>query len=212
MKTAVIGPHGSLYLTDGHHTFTSFMEHADGGPDLKVRVRVQGNLSNLPAAEFWRDMEKNGWTWLRDVSDKSIRPEQLPKSLGLKNFQNDPYRGVLYFCRDIGYVQLKDNATFLEFNWGRWFRTHPSLKIEDYDLSNLDSYLDLLKQLTKTQVAMADAAIVSNGKSASELGKLAVWNKGKDEAAGEFGKMKKAFSDSKPGKIAYALEYKKSLR
>ncbi|MEO0317558.1 MAG: hypothetical protein RL404_1235 [Pseudomonadota bacterium] len=211
MKTAVIGPRGTLFLTDGHHTFTSFMEHADGGPDLKVRVRVQGNLSKLSNADFWREMEKNGWTWLRDVNDKPIMPEQLPQKLGLKNFQNDPYRGVLYFGRDIGYSQLKDNATFLEFYWGRWFRTHPSVKIEDYDLSNLDAYMALLRKLTEAQVALDDGGIVSNGKTAGELGKLAAWNRGKAESSGEFGKMKKPYSDAKPGKIAYALEYKKSL-
>lgn len=33
MKTAVVGPAGQLYLTDGHHTMTSFMEVEDGGPD-----------------------------------------------------------------------------------------------------------------------------------------------------------------------------------
>ena len=47
MKTVVVGPRGDLYLTDGHHTLTSFIETADGGPDLHVRLRVLGNLSGL---------------------------------------------------------------------------------------------------------------------------------------------------------------------
>lgn len=32
MKTVVVGPGNALYLTDGHHTTTSLLETADGGP------------------------------------------------------------------------------------------------------------------------------------------------------------------------------------
>ena len=67
MKTVVIGPRGELYLTDGHHTFTSFWETADGGPDVKVRVRVEGNLSRLGMAAFWSAINsKNGMGFLSE--------------------------------------------------------------------------------------------------------------------------------------------------
>ena len=78
MKTAVIGPGGVAYLTDGHNTFTSFVETPDGGPTVKVRVRVQGNLSDRTETEFWSEMVKSQWTWLRDKDDKAILPPQLP--------------------------------------------------------------------------------------------------------------------------------------
>jgi hypothetical protein len=49
---------------------------------------------------------------------------------------------------------------------------------------------------------------VSDGRNALELGKLSPWNAGKAASAGEFAKLSKPYSDAKPGKIAYALEYK----
>ncbi len=206
MKTAVIGPKGVPYLTDGHHTFTSFLETPDGGADVKVRVRVQANFSDMTEAAFWTEMEKQQMTWLRDTADKPITPQQLPSSVGLKNFANDPYRGVLYFARDIGYEQRPENATFLEFYWGKWLRANTTIDFASYNLKDLASYLALVEKISKAQAALADTDIVSEGKTAQQLGKLAVW-----DSKGEFTKLSKDYTQSKPGKIAYALEYKKTL-
>lgn len=212
MKTAVIGPRGRAYLTDGHHTFTSFYETADGGPNVKVRVLIQANLSALSEADFWTEMQQRQWTWLRDASDSPITPGQLPTSLGLAKFANDPYRAALYFGRDIGYQQLSTSTSiFQEFYWGRWLRAHPTIKLANYDMKDLNSYLTLVKAFTQAQTAMPDAAIVSDGKTALQLGKLQSWNSGAAETAGEYAKLTKPYSDSKPGKLAYALEYKKTV-
>ena len=206
MKTAVIGPRGVPYLTDGHHTFTSFMETPDGGAGVKVRVRVQANLSDLSESEFWAEMQKRQLTWLRDTNDQPITPQQLPASLGLKNFANDSYRAALYFARDIGYEQRPENATFLEFYWGKWLRVHPTIRFADYKLNDFDSYLSLVKEITKSQVALDSAAVVSEGKTAKQLGQMSTW-----DANSEFAKkLSKPYTDAKPGKLAYALEYKKA--
>lgn len=213
MKTVVIGPRGKLYLTDGHHTFTSFWETPDGGPALHVRARVDGNLSNLSEAHFWRAMQDNGWTWLYDAADRAITPQQLPRQLGIGQFGNDLYRGVLYFGRDIGYVQVSGNALFQEFRWGRWLRhaQDPTLDPTRYDLTSLDSYLALVEATTQAQSALADNYDVSAGSTAIQLGKLSPWNAGKSPTSGEFGKLTKPYSDAKPGKLAYALLYKSTL-
>jgi hypothetical protein len=213
MKTVVIGPRGQLYLTDGHHTFTSFWETPDGGPTLHVRARVQGNLSNLSMAAFWQQMQEQQWTWLRDKDDAPINPQQLPRSLGLSQFGDDVYRGVLYFARDIGYVQLPENATFQEFYWGRWLRgsSNPALAPSGYDLNSLTPYLALVKAISQAQSGLTANAIVSDGKTATDVGQLVPWNAGKAETAGEFAKLSKPYSDAKPGKIAYALAYKALL-
>lgn len=42
MRTGVIGPGGQVYLTDGHHTLTSFWEAPGGGPDTHVRLKTPG--------------------------------------------------------------------------------------------------------------------------------------------------------------------------
>jgi hypothetical protein len=206
MKTAVIGPKGIPYLTDGHHTFTSLAETPDGGMNVRVRVRVQANLGDMSESAFWAEMEKRQFTWLRDTNDKPITPQQLPTSVGIKNFANDPYRGVLYFARDIGYEQRPDNATFLEFYWGKWLRSNASIDFAGSNLNDLTSYLALVEKISKAQAALADTDVVSEGKTAQQLGKLATW-----DSKGEMVKLSQPYSASKPGKIAYALEYKKAL-
>lgn len=210
MKTAVVGPKGQLYLTDGHHTFTAFTETRDGGPQTKVRVRVTHNFGELDDAAFWAEMKKNQLVWLRDAEDREIAPAQLPKSLGMKEFGNDRYRSVLYFGRDIGYKQLSDNAAFQEFYWGRWLRNHPGLKIADYKSDTLEGYLNLLKDVTRAISALPDDAVVSDGLNAKRLGRLAPWNDGAAETAGEFAKQSAPFADAKPGKLAYMFQYRQA--
>jgi len=207
MKTAVVGPHGQLFLTDGHHTFTSFWETPDGGPNMHVRVRITGNLSNLKPSAFWNAMQTNGWTWLRDNNDQQITPRQLPAKLGLKEFGNDPYRAALYFARDISYRQGADIPAFQEYYWGRWMRqsTNPDLSLGRYNLNNQASYLTLVDKLSQSIVALNDTDLVSDGKTAAQLGKLPLFK------SAEFTKLSKPYSDAKPGKIAYAMAYKATL-
>lgn len=206
MKTVVIGPKGVAYLTDGHHTLTSFFETPDGGPDVRVRMRVQANFSDLTTKAFWAEMKKQQMTWLIDTNDKPITPQQLPTTVGLKNFANDPYRGVLYFARDVGYEQRPTNATFLEFYWGKWLRASTTIKLADYKLNDQTSYLALVKKIAQEQTAMAPTAIVSDGKTAEQLGQLAAY-----DSKGEYAKLSKLYTEKKPGKIAYSLEYQKTL-
>lgn len=208
MKTAVVGPGGQLYLTDGHHTFTSFWETPDGGPNLHVRVRITGNLSNLDPAAFWQAMQAESWTWLRDADDEPIAPQQLPAHLGLSEFGNDRCRGVLYFARDIGYTQDVTNATFQEFYWGRWLRAQSldaDLNLDKFDLNDLPSYLELVANISHAIVDLDDNAEVSDGRTALEMGKLPAFD------SSEFTKLSKPYSDPNPGKLAYALAYKATL-
>lgn len=86
MKTAVIGPGGQIYLTDGHHTLTSFWEAPGGGPNTHLRLKLVANLKDSAPDEFWEEMQSRGWAWLRDSDGKQVGPEQIPAALGLKNF------------------------------------------------------------------------------------------------------------------------------
>lgn len=122
MKTAVIGPGGKLYLTDGHHTLTSFLEGPDGSARLPIRLRVTDNFSSLSTTAFWQRMTAEKKVWLRDENNKPLAVDQLPDRLGITGFRDDPYRSLVYFTRDIGY-EVPDGATeFLEFSWGSWLR------------------------------------------------------------------------------------------
>lgn len=207
MKTVVIGPGGQLYLTDGHHTLTSFWEAPGGGPDTRIRLRVTGNLSTLQPEAFWREMTDRGWTWLRDADGNPVTPEKLPTSLGLKQFANDQYRGVLYFVRDVGYSQDDDSPAFQEFYWGQWLRnqTDPSLRPADFTLTEMASYQTLIGNVGRAMVALSDTTEIANGQNAKALGKL--------EAFGQkaFDALSAPVDSEKPGKLAYAIAYKATL-
>ncbi|MFB7495084.1 ParB/Srx family N-terminal domain-containing protein [Streptomyces sp. NPDC056161] len=209
MKTAVVGPGGKLYLTDGHHTLTVFDELPDGGDALHIRVRVTDNFSSLSTAAFWQRMTDERKVWLRDENDRPITVDQLPDRLGLAHFHDDLYRGLVYFTRDIGYAVPDDASEFLEFYWGEWLRDR--LPVPAAGPSDPAAYLSLVKQASQAMAALGGDDPVAGGRTAAELGKMAQWNDGKKETGGEFAKVSKPITDAKPGKLAYALDFKSGL-
>ncbi|MFR9749823.1 hypothetical protein ACL02S_02165 [Nocardia sp. 004] len=56
--------------------------------------------------------------------------------------------------------------------------------------------------LSEAMVAFPDTAIVSDGRTAAELGKLPAFGNS------EYTKLSKPYSDAEPGKLAYSMEYK----
>lgn len=206
MKTGVIGPGGQVYLTDGHHTLTSFWEVPGGGPETRMRLRITSNMSTLGMSDFWRQMRDRGWAWLQDVNSKPVEPQQLPVSLGLKQFANDQYRGTLYFVRDVGYGQDDDSPAFQEFYWGQWLRsqTDPGLQPADFSLTDMSSYLTLVGNIGKAIVALPAGTEIANSRDAAELGKLDAFGEKAFEALSE------PVGTPKPGKLALALAYKET--
>ncbi|WP_406115282.1 ParB/Srx family N-terminal domain-containing protein [Streptomyces sp. NBC_01014] len=209
MKTVVVGPGGVLYLTDGHHSLTSFMEAPDGGPKTHIRLRVVDNLSGLSTAAFWKTMQENKWVWLRDENNRPITTDQLPQHLGLAYFHDDRYRSLVYFTRDIGYQAPDDAAEFLEFQWGTWLRERVDLGA--YDLSAPASYLSAIRTASETMSATPGDTVIADGRTADELGRMKEWNNGKKATGGEFGKLSAPITDAKPGKLAYALDYRAAI-
>jgi hypothetical protein len=207
MKTAVIGPGGQPYLTDGHHTLTSFWEAPGAGPDTRVRLRITANLKDAAPEAFWAEMASQGWTWLKDADGKTITPDQLPASLGLKSFANDQYRGALVFVRDVGYSQDDTSPAFQEFYWGQWLRnqTDPNLRPADFILTDMASYRTLVGNIGAAMVALSDSTEIANGLDAKALGKL--------ESFGQkaFDALAAPLDSEKPGKLTYAIAYKATL-
>lgn len=205
MKTLVVGPYGEPYLTDGHHTFTSIWEASSGGPQAKMWVRVQDNLSNLNRATFFRTLRERKLIWSRDGDNRPAYPADLPRSLGLKNgLGNDPYRALVYFTRDIGYTQLADATEFTEFYWGDWLRTVVDLKTVNLD--DNASYLAAVHTAAGAMVTLAPDATVSNGKTAAALGRLETLNET------EFTALSQPVGTAKPGKLPYAVAYRLALK
>ncbi|QUR65737.1 ParB/Srx family N-terminal domain-containing protein [Mycobacterium spongiae] len=204
MKTVVIGPGGQPYLTDGHHTLTSFWEAPGGGPGIGVRLKVTGNLSSLEPEAFWDEMQSRGWTWLRDAHGKPITPDQLPIGLGLKQFANDRYRGALYFVRDVGFIPDDDRPEFQEFYWGHWLReqTDPKLSLQSFDLDQLASYLSLVGNFARAIVALPPDTVIAAERTAADLGKMDSFGQQAFDGLGQ------PVDSAKPGKLAYAIAYK----
>ncbi|POM27473.1 putative ParB-like nuclease [Actinomadura rubteroloni] len=206
MKTVVIGPGGRPYLTDGHHTLTSFAETPDGGLNLHVRLRVLANFSTLTRKDFWTAMTDRKWVYLQNPDGTTTTVNKLPDSVGLANFTDDPYRSLLYFGRDIGYTQ--NDVPFQEFYWGSWVRDAEPIDLTSWNRTDAAGYLATVKSLTQTMTALPKNTIIGGGFTAAQLGVLDQWNAGQAAAKGEFAKLSRPYTDAKPGKLAYALEYK----
>ncbi|MBO1013201.1 ParB/Srx family N-terminal domain-containing protein [Achromobacter sp. SD115] len=204
LKTVVVGWDGNLYLTDGHHTFSSLREIADGGPKLPVWVKVDANYSSLPnAAAFWQRMVDERRAWLRDGQNQPITVDQLPARLGLASvqeaggMQEDRYRSLVYFTRDIAYSN-GNLPEFAEFLWGDWLRRQaaggqlpgldqykmmaPAAPAQILAVSTLDkslapagasdSYAAAVRDASLKMAALKDGDIVFDDRDAAGLGRI----------------------------------------
>ena len=201
MKTVVIGPNGTLYLTDGHHTFSAFWD-ADNGQNhpLKVWVKVTDNFSKLNEYDFWAQMKKANKVWLKDGSNKAIATSQLPAAIGLKSLGNDPYRALVYFTRDAGYVVPSTSTEFLEFYWADWLRKQAAVDLAKTDTRDAASYLATIKTASLAMAGLKAGDVVSGGVTAQALGWTGVFSQA-------------ALDDlvTPTGKLSYSIAYKKSL-
>ena len=173
MKTVVVGPGGQLYLTDGHHSFTTLWEVPGGGPRLNMWVKVTDDFSNSPTmANFWQRMQAARKVWLKDNQGQTLPPEQLPAHLGFKNLQDDTFRSLVYFTRKAAYGKPEAGEIapeFLEFYWGNWLRTQ--IDLGKYNLNKKGGYKDAIEAVAKRMVSLAPGSQVGDsGKTAHQLG------------------------------------------
>ena len=201
MKTVVIGPQGKLYLTDGHHTFSTFRA-ADGGRNaqLKLWVKVSDNFSALDEAAFWTRMREENKVWLKNARNQAITPQQLPPAIGLGALADDPYRSLVYFTREVGYAPPQQAAEFLEFYWADWLRGKPVPDLARLNLLDMAAYAEAILQAAQAMVALPPDALIKGGKSARALGALPQVDR---DTLAELTQDK--------GKLRYAIDYRKAL-
>lgn len=180
MKTVVVGPAGQLYLTDGHHSFSTLWEQPGAGPQLKMWVRVTDDFSNSPdLPTFWKRMEQGHKVWLKGSHGQVITSAQLPAHLGFKSLSDDIFRSLVYFARKASYGKQSAGAVvpeFLEFYWGNWLR----LKIDQsrFDLNKEGGYSDAIEAVAKQMLTLApDALVGDSGFSARQLGGFTTLNR-----------------------------------
>ena len=196
MKTVVLGPDNNYYLTDGHHTFNVFWQMPQGGPDFKVQVRVEQDYRHLPSMEnFWQVMATDGRVWLADQDDQPITVAELPPTLGLAGFGNDPYRSLMYFSREVGWDKPQEPVPFLEFYWAKELRK--GIDINNFDLDNAAGYGQAIEASSRYLLQVNTDDVGGSGLSAQAMGRFAAFQQaGLDKLL------------RKNGKIDYLLRYK----
>ncbi|MFI8621534.1 ParB/Srx family N-terminal domain-containing protein [Marinomonas sp. NPDC078689] len=200
MKTIVIAPNGQYYLTDGHHTFNAFWQMRNGGKQFKVKVVVAKDYRALPTmTAFWKAMVKDGNTWLQNSTGHTITYQQLPTSLGMANFENDKYRSVMYYSRNVGWDKPKNPVPFLEFYWSKEVRK--GIDLNRYDLTSAKGYRQAITDVSHYLLNMKSDNIGGSGKTAKEMGQFESFNQ----------KVLTKLFNAKKGKVTYMLAYKNSL-
>src|SRR5690606_14788909 len=101
-----------------------------------------------------------------------ITVQALPERLGLDVLQDDPYRALVYFTREVAYDKPRSGTVapeFLEFYWGQWLRGQ--IDLSSYDLIDKGSYRDALLVASRLMVAQpADQPLGDTGFTAAQLG------------------------------------------
>jgi hypothetical protein len=118
---AVVGPQGTLYITDHHHLGRAALEvGAATGFFL-----VEADLSKCTLESFWKEMNEN--LWVHPLDENGVRHcySTLPDSLG--KLVDDVYRSLAGYVRDGGGFD-KTPTAFAEFIWADFFRRNIAIE------------------------------------------------------------------------------------
>lgn len=179
LKTAVIGPDKQYYLTDGHHLIS--MLNKVSGANTPVFIRITDDKSTIGAMdEFWNFMVENNLTWLKDAHFKPVNYQSLPQKVSEENLQNDHYRSIMYFLRDVSYKKPKSsNIPFFEFYLAEWL--NKKVPVDSLKLDNKEDYYQSLQKVADAMLAApADEVVVElDGKklTVSDFGVFTEMNK-----------------------------------
>lgn len=144
----VIGPsfNQGYFLTDGHHRMKSIeIFKTEHNIEYTILFKIERNyfINNYVEnnEEFWKDMEKNNFVYLKDKG-KLRSAEELPKKIS--ELTNDPLRSLLAYIADDGLkfcfnTKSPTYGNFAEFKWAEYFRTFKEIS-EYYDGSNYCEY------------------------------------------------------------------------
>ena len=96
LEPVVIGPGGTIWQTNGHHTFDSLQQSIYGASDPTVYVNVIGNFSSMTMSQFLATMAADGLLYPVDNGVfQTVNPQTgAPLPVSLTGLTNDPYRGL----------------------------------------------------------------------------------------------------------------------
>jgi hypothetical protein len=121
---AVVGPKGTLYITDHHHLGRAAIECGiDSG-----FVCVEEDFSGHDVDKFWKAMNKN--LWVHPLDCNGVRHYYAAIPAHLDRLVDDPYRSLAGYVRDAGGYD-KTPTAFAEFIWADFFRRN--VPVEDVE-------------------------------------------------------------------------------
>ena len=159
LKTAVIGPDKQYYLTDGHH-LVSMLNKVSGG-NTPVFIHITDDKSAMGSMkEFWDFLAENNLTWLKDGHFKPVNYQSLPQTVSAESLQNDQYRSIMYFLRDVSYKKPKStNIPFFEFYLAEWL--NKKVPVDSLKLNTREDYYGSLQKVANAMIsAPADEVVV----------------------------------------------------
>lgn len=113
---AVRGPDEAFYIIDHHHLSMALHQ----SEVTEAFVRVIGDLSRLPRAQFWRHMANRGCLHPFDHHGQRIHPSALPSTI--PHLKRDAHRDLAWSVREAGGFH-KSREPFAEFRWAHFYRT-----------------------------------------------------------------------------------------
>jgi hypothetical protein len=118
---AVIGPKGTLYITDHHHLGRAAL---DAGVPTGC-FEVEADLSKSSIEAFWKEMNESQWVHPLDENGVRHYYATIPDSLG--KLVDDVYRSLAGYVRDAGGYD-KTPTAFAEFVWADFFRRNIAIE------------------------------------------------------------------------------------
>ena len=194
--------------------FTLFLALEHDYADL---TDTNGNGSAMD--EFWIVAANHNQVWLKILNTRDHRYEYLPGVTGsekryhvhsvdlekfagclpatmrYRDFADDPYRGILYFCRGIGWDKPTEgkarDLAFLEFYWAEEIQEairagESQLDLSKYELSDLGHYVSAVRAISEWMAGLPSTTeIGTSGYTAAEMGQLQLSKKKFSKALGE---------------------------
>jgi hypothetical protein len=112
---AVIGPQGTLYVTDHHHLGRAAFD----AKATSAFFLVEADLSKCTPEAFWKEMNEN--QWVHPLDENGVRHYYAAIPDRLNKLVDDVYRSLAGYVRDAGGFD-KTPTAFAEFIWADFFR------------------------------------------------------------------------------------------
>lgn len=179
LKTAVIGPDKQYYLTDGHHLVS--MLNTVSGENTPVFIRITDDKSSQGSMkDFWDFLKSNNLAWLKNPQFETVDYQSLPQKVSPESLQNDQYRSLMYFLRNVSYKKPKSsNIPFFEFYIAEWM--NKKVPVNSLKLDTREDYYNALQKVAyaMTSAASDEVVVELDGKkiTASEFGVFNAVNK-----------------------------------